>query len=316
LKTLAKASELTAERQPGQVLTLEPRRRLITLTDNGSSSSSSAHAAADDAGQQQQAERLSSQEWFVRQEPAEQYSTEPAETSRSFNPMRVRPDTDYNKVAEHARRQASRVQGGSKHAVAAFSLLPGGEFMQRSKALMNGLSTARQQLCREGHTGITVTLQRTLVEIERKVQQQDGSEAAAAGDEAAAQQQDTEDSSSSSADAGESLLRPSYLVRVYVSEAREDVKRSERKRSAGSSSRPGTGAGSARRGSRPGYVEVPAAEWAALREQLEVVPHLTQQLQTMTRQHEQLLSLLAAQQQQQEGGAGQAAAAAAPEAEQ
>jgi len=32
-----------------------------------------------------------------------------------------------------------------------------------------------------------------------------------------------------------------------------------------------------------------------------VVPHLTEQLQIMTRQHEQLLSLLAAQQPQQKG---------------
>lgn len=47
---------------------------------------------------------------------------------------------------------------------------------------------------------------------------------------------------------------------------------------------------------RPGYVEVREEEWNQLKEQLQVVPHLTEQLQIMTRQHEQLLSLLAAQQ--------------------
>jgi hypothetical protein len=37
-------------------------------------------------------------------------------------------------------------------------------------------------------------------------------------------------------------------------------------------------------------IQLYAAEWSALCEQLEVVPQLMQQLQTMTRQHEQLLS--------------------------
>lgn len=48
----------------------------------------------------------------------------------------------------------------------------------------------------------------------------------------------------------------------------------------------------------PGMIEVPEDEWNQLKEQLEVVPHLTEQLQVMTRQHEQLLSLLAGQQQE------------------
>jgi hypothetical protein len=54
---------------------------------------------------------------------------------------------------------------------------------------------------------------------------------------------------------------------------------------------------------RPGYIEVKEEEWNQLKEQLAVVPHLTEQLQIMTRQHEQLLSLLAAQQGQQQEAA-------------
>lgn len=66
----------------------------------------------------------------------------------------------------------------------------------------------------------------------------------------------------------------------------------------GRSKRSSSSSSSAPGRTRPGYVEVREEEWLALKEQLEVVPHLTEQLQIMTRQHEQLLSLLAAQQQQ------------------
>lgn len=52
--------------------------------------------------------------------------------------------------------------------------------------------------------------------------------------------------------------------------------------------------------SNPNAIEVPADEWAQVKEQLELVPHLTEQLQVMIQQHEQLLSLLAAQQQKEQ----------------
>jgi len=103
--------------------------------------------------------------------------------------------------------------------------------------------------------------------------------------------------------------------RLYVTSLRceprdEDVaalQRFAKRREAGSSSssgsRGGKSAGERSRTAyqtRPGYVEVREEEWIQLKEQLQVVPHLTEQLQIMTRQHEQLLSLLAAQQGQQQ----------------
>ncbi|WIA15705.1 hypothetical protein OEZ85_002326 [Tetradesmus obliquus] len=324
LKTLARAGELTAERAPGKVLTLEPRHRMLRAMQppaaSSSSSSSSAQGDEDQQQQQQQQQQpgtLSTQEWFVRQEPAELFSTEQPEDAPPLNPMRVRADTEYSKVAEHACRLARRASEDATHAVAAFGLYPGREFMQRAKVLVSGLSTARQQLLKDGHPGFTLTLQRTLVEVQRRVQQQDGAEDA--GQQRQQQQQDKD--GSSDAGATETQLRPSFVVRLYPTPARANANGAPR-RGAGGYRRSSDGDGSSssssgrRRSARPGFVEVPAAEWAALREQLEVVPGLTQQLQTMTRQHEQLLGLLAAQQQQQggEGQAAAAAAAAAPEA--
>uniref|UniRef100_A0A383W6U3 Uncharacterized protein n=1 Tax=Tetradesmus obliquus TaxID=3088 RepID=A0A383W6U3_TETOB len=332
LKTLARAGELTAERAPGKVLTLEPRHRMLramqppagSSSSGSGSGSGSAQGFEDQQQQQQQAGTLSTQEWFVRQEPAELFSTEQPEDAPPLNPMRIRADTDYSKVAEHACRLARRAPKDATHAVAAFGLYPGREFMQRAKVLVSGLATARQQLLKDGHPGFTMTLQRTLVEVQRRVQQQDGAEDAGQ-QEQQQQQQGKDGSSSSDAGATETQLRPSFVVRLYPTPARANANGAARRGAGGyrrssdgdgrSSSSSSSSSSGRRRSARPGFVEVPAAEWAALREQLEVVPGLTQQLQTMTRQHEQLLGLLAAQQQQQGGGEGQAAAAAAaPEA--
>jgi hypothetical protein len=325
LKCLARAGELIAESDPSKVLTVEPRTRKMPA-DAAGSSSSSAGAAGEDEEQQQPRSR-SLREFYVRQEAAELYSAEPADSSKPNNPMRVQLDTESSKVADHACRRADQAPEGSQHAVAAFRLLPGYGFQQRAGVLVNGLAAARKQLWQSGHPGITLTLQRTLVE--RKVQQRDAAAglAAAAEEEGPTQQQeqqqqDTESSSSGSGSSGGSageegvrtMMQPSYLVRVYSTLPREgdarrraqSAERTGRQQPAGGRSKDGgderVSGGGVRPGSRPGFVQVPAAEWAALREQLEVVPHLTQQLQTMTRQHEQLLSLLAAQ--QQGGGAG------------
>jgi hypothetical protein len=281
---------MTKERQPDKVLTLEPRSRKLRQD-----------AAESDvvAAEEQQQGPVSVQEWFVRLEPAEQYQLLFEE---EIKPMIIRPDTDFLKVANHASRQAKNAPDGSEQVQAAFSLNPGKDFQLRAKTLANGLAKARRQLRQSEHPGIRLTIERSLVEGQRRVQQQeDGNNAA-----------DAEDGSSSSAAAGsvETIMRPAYLLRMYSRLPRQQEAAapagSRRSRQPRSSRQPGSSSSSRRAGPRPGFVEVPESEWAALREQLEVVPHLTQQLQTMTRQHEQLLSLLAAQQQQQ--GDEQAAA--------
>jgi hypothetical protein len=103
--------------------------------------------------------------------------------------------------------------------------------------------------------------------------------------------------------------RPAAVAKAAAKAAAracEDTGRGDRSRLSGrqqaasAESSGGSREGGGGRALRPGYVEVPQEEWDSLKEQLAVVPALTEQLQIMTRQHEQLLALLTKQ--QAEGG--------------
>lgn len=91
-------------------------------------------------------------------------------------------------------------------------------------------------------------------------------------------------------------MQRSAASRNALSSARAAMRAQQRVPEAPGSSSRGGGRGSSPTQTRPGYIEVREEDWNQLKEQLQVVPHLTEQLQIMTRQHEQLLSLLAAQQ--------------------
>jgi hypothetical protein len=339
-KTLGKAAERVPALDSDSVLTFEMRSRLVQL--DGSSD-----PAQDDEQQQQQQRRRRVTEFFVRLEPADLYcAVRPdvdADRSDPFNgpPMRIRTDTLWSKVSDHACNRTKLAPEGFCYAVAQFAILPGPELRQRAQLLTRGLTAAQQQLREQRCPGLVFTVERSVdgVQIPARQQQGQGDDAGddqqqqqhvgdSGAEDAAQQQQQPEERSSSSSDGSDvvpmkPLTMPSYTVKAFCRQLRTERKSSaarssRRSSSAARDSRRSSGSagdeqqgkpGAARRGSRPGYVEVPAAEWASLREQLEVVPHLTQQLQTMTHQHEQLLSLLAAQ--QQGGDAGAAAAEAA-----
>jgi hypothetical protein len=91
-------------------------------------------------------------------------------------------------------------------------------------------------------------------------------------------------------------MQRSAASKNALSSARAAMRAQQRVPEAPGSSSRGGGRGSSPTQTRPGYIEVREEDWNQLKEQLQVVPHLTEQLQIMTRQHEQLLSLLAAQQ--------------------
>jgi hypothetical protein len=319
LKMLAKAGQMMEEaadlgEDSGAQLSFQVERRLLRV-----SSSSSSSGARDEGARGPPA--LSVNALFVRRMRQGRLS---AELQEDDAPMAVRLETEPAKITQHAlycvrrqQRESAAPEGGAgssrqertqpQQPVAAFVLV-GAQLPARVKVLLRGLSDARRQLYDQGDADLMFTVERSVREMpaeeqqrwrqrvtERQQQQQDEDSAAADDGDAAAAQVDG-DSSSSSASDTTPLMKTEYLIKAYLCRPKSKGGQAAQRRS----NRDRREAGSSR-SSRDGYVEVPAAEWASLREQLEVVPHLTQQLQTMTRQHEQLLSLLAAQ--QQAGGA-------------
>jgi hypothetical protein len=328
LKLIAKAGQMIDEAtaldgNSGAQLSFQVERRLVRSNSSSSSSSSSSGGARDD-GARGPAD-LHVNAFFVQRRPGS-LSADLADLGENNTPMVVRPDTVTAKITQHALYSVRHADsaalehgaGSSKEtqqAVAAF-LLAGSQMATLVKVLLRGLSDARRQLYDEGAADLMFTVERSVREPteeeqqqwlqrqrERQQQQQqqqqqqdEGKAAADDGDAVAAQVGG--DSSSNASEAGP-FMKAVYIIRAYTCRPKVQGRHAAQQRRSSSDER---GVGSARSSSSR-YVEVPAAEWAALREQLEVVPHLTQQLQTMTRQHEQLLSLLAAQQQQQGGGA-------------
>jgi hypothetical protein len=322
-KIFAKAAECLPAFDSNSTLTFEVRSRVVELD------SSSEPAQQDE---QQQQRRIT--EFFVRLEPSDLYRAVRPDGDTDKDdpfqgaPMRISTETLWSKVSDHACRRAKLAPEGFTYAVAEFALPPGRDLRSRAQLLTRGLTTAQRQLRNEAQLGLVFTVEKSLVEWRRPVRQQQGQ----ADDEGEEQQQQQQqkisaedaaqegqqpDKGSSSGDGSdavpmETIVRPSYTIKAFCrqpcTERKSSAARSSRRSSGPAGDEQQRTPGTVRRGSRPGYVEVPAAEWASLREQLEVVPHLTQQLQTMTRQHEQLLSLLAAQ--QQGGDAGAAAAEA------
>jgi hypothetical protein len=325
LKMIAKAGQMLDEatgpgENSGAQLSFAVERRLLRLSSSSSSSSSS---GAGDGDARSPAD-LNVNAFFVRRMRQGRLSANLADEGGA--PMNVQVETEPAKITQHAlycvrRAVSGGPEGGTgsssrpdrtqpQQPVAAF-VLAGGQLPVRVKTLLKGLSDARKQLYQQGEADLMFTVERSVQEFseeerqqwrqrhaERQQQQQDEGNAAADDGDAVAAQVDG-DSSSNASEAGP-FMKAVYIIRAYTCRPKVQGRQAAQQRRSSSEKR---GVGSAR-SSSAGYVEVPAAEWAALREQLEVVPHLTQQLQIMTRQHEQLLSLLAAQQQQGGGADG------------
>jgi hypothetical protein len=333
LKMLAKAGQMIEKHDScidddsGSQLSFRVERRLLRL--GGSSSSSSSSAASDEATTDPR--DLSVNAFFVKRERAGRLSA--ALTSADAAPMVVRLETEPAKITQHAlyfmkRGESAGAEGKEndasswrdskqpQQAVAAF-VLAGGSLPARVKTLLRGLSDARRQLYESGEADLMFTVERNVRAMtedehqqwqqrraQRQQQQRQDEEPAAADDEdaVAARVGTASGDGSSSSNSGSSerpMTKAVYIIKVYPCRPKSKAQAAQRRRRG--EERPAASS----RSDGDGYVQVPAGEWAALREQLEVVPHLTQQLQTMTRQHEQLLSLLAAQ--QQGAGAGGAA---------
>jgi hypothetical protein len=295
LKLLAKADQQLAKNTDGSSsssggpqLVFRTERRLLRL---GSGSTAEYDGAED--------RQITVNAMYVWRVAAGSLSADLPEGNAA---MLVRTETEPDKITRHVlyslqRSGQAAAAGASSGAgdtqqqqqpVAALVLM-GSYLPVRVKLLLRGLSIARKQLRDEGKQDLMFTVQRSVQELtEEELQRWQ--------ERRPEQQQDQG-----------TPAKAIYTVSAYVCKPRGSATRAASRRKGSSSSSSERPSSSARRGGRPGYVEVPAAEWAALREQLEVVPHLTQQLQTLTCQHEQLLSLLAAQ----GGPAGPAAAAAA-----
>jgi hypothetical protein len=181
-----------------------------------------------------------------------------------------------------------------------------------SAALMYAVDAARQSRMTAQQPSdlcCTVVSQSFTVELPLRSEEQGSEPAAAAA--AAAEPAAAQGGAAGSAAAEEgttTVTRTRIYVTVQASEPNaQDVAAAHKRQQQPKQrkqSRGADGSDSSSRGpltTRPGYVEVREDEWNQLKEQLQVVPHLTEQLQIMTRQHEQLLSLLAAQQSQQQG---------------
>uniref|UniRef100_A0A383W438 Uncharacterized protein n=1 Tax=Tetradesmus obliquus TaxID=3088 RepID=A0A383W438_TETOB len=307
LKLLAKADQVIARTadasssssSSGPQLTFQTERRLLSL---GSGSSGSGGKP-----------EITVNTLYVRRAAAGSLSSQVmGNEDSSLAPMLVRLETEPAKTARHAlywlhRRGQAAADGGpgdaeraeqqQQQAIAAF-VLAGGQLPARVKLLLRGLSDARRQLRDEGSQDIMFSVERNVQELSEEEHQKWQARRAALQQQ---QQQEETDEAAAAAESGadsssgeqQSPTKATYIIKVYTCQPKASARRAGRSSSSSSSS-------GRRAGPRPGFVEVPAAEWAALREQLEVVPGLTQQLQTMTRQHEQLLGLLAAQQQQQQ----------------
>ncbi|WIA15706.1 hypothetical protein OEZ85_002327 [Tetradesmus obliquus] len=309
LKLLAKADQVIARTadassssssssSSGPQQTFQTERRLLSLGSSGSGGKP----------------EITVNTLYVRRAAAGSLSSRVmGNEDSSLAPMLVRLETEPTKIARHAlywlhRRgqaaandgpgDAERAEQQQQQAIAAF-VLAGGQLPARVKLLLRGVSDARRQLRDEGSKDIMFSVERSVQELSEEEHQKWQARRAALQQ----QQQEETDEAAAAADGGaksssseqQSPTKATYIIKVYTCQPKASARRAGRSSSSSSSS----SSSGRRRSARPGFVGVPAAEWAALREQLEVVPGLTQQLQTMTRQHEQLLGLLAAQ-----GGAG------------
>lgn len=217
--------------------------------------------------------------------------------------MHVRSTTGTAKVVSHIKYAADNLKDQQRSQ-------PTAQFVLRGTTgsmiiAIAGMISTRFELRDEQKQDITVTVSRVLQEAseqpqpqqqEQQLQQEDASitEATAA---APAEADESEGNESAENNRGLSYV---YTFNVYLCDPRPSSsgrrpQRSTAKRA--DTAKTSSGAASP----KPGMIEVPESEWSQLKEQLEMVPHLTEQLQVMTQQHEQLLSLLAAQQPSQQG---------------
>jgi hypothetical protein len=163
----------------------------------------------------------------------------------------------------------------------------------RVMLLLQAVAVARKQaLASEDPYDLQCTIASSSYTVKRREDKQTGSTAADAD-------ADAEAGAAAGADAGTPSIRNRYVVTVQRCEpSKKALAAAKGRAEAAARSRGGRSLGPKQ--TRPGFVEVREEEWNQLKEQLQVVPHLTEQLQIMTRQHEQLLTLLAAQQGQQQ----------------
>lgn len=259
-KTLAKADEMLSEGEPRQRITFLVNQRF----DGG----------------------VAVVEFIVCAQRADALSTE---QSADNHPMRIAADTAAEKIAAHAVYSAN--QRISLRTPAAFWRVKGYQLPKQVKLLLKGFTNARRQLIDDGKDSLMFTISKTLYEVDIKEQPQQKQEQEAAA-ERTEEGSGASDATSGSSSSSRKLIKSDFLITGYRCQGPL-----RRHAAAGKADRDSRRAGSAAgvQTPRPGFVEVPAEEFAQLKEQLEVVPHLTEQLQIMTRQHEQLLSLLAAQ---------------------
>lgn len=218
----------------------------------------------------------------------------------------VRMQDSHEEKAQETQRLSKHMQRTSQRRLPAQFLLAGrpDKLASVSAAFLYALDDARMSTLTAGSEpcdlACTIVSQSKTVE---RFSSADAGKEESPSDAAPAADSDGDDggaegASAAAAEAGP-FVRNLYFVTVQrcqasknaISAARSAM-RAQQKAAEGGSRR----GGSSRTQTRPGYIEVREEEWNQLKEQLQVVPHLTEQLQIMTRQHEQLLSLLATQQ--------------------
>ena len=209
-------------------------------------------------------------------------------------PMGVRTSSaeEWQRLQKHTLIAAKRQQP------AQFAVSGGKDQLgSRVMLLLQAVAVARKQaLASEDPYDLQCTIASSSYTVERRKYETTGGTAADAD-------ADAETGAAAGADAGAPSIRNRYVVTVQRCEpSKKALAAAKGRAEAAARSKGGRGAGrsSGPKQTRPGFVEVREEEWNQLKEQLQVVPHLTEQLQIMTRQHEQLLTLLAAQQGQQQ----------------
>lgn len=214
----------------------------------------------------------------------------------------VRMQDSHEEKAQETQRLSKHMQRTSQRSLPAQFLLAGrpDKLASVSAAFLYALDDARLSTLTAGSEPSDLAC--TIVSQSKTVERFSGDAGKASPDAAPAADSDDGDDAAGSASAAAAeaspFVRNLYFVTVQrcqasknaVSAARSAMRAQQRAAEGGSRR------GSSRTQTRPGYIEVREEEWNQLKEQLQVVPHLTEQLQIMTRQHEQLLSLLATQQ--------------------
>lgn len=251
---------------------------------------------------------------FITAEPPESFADK-GDAARSGRGKRVVLTTTTDDLVERTRKGVERLmqnsgnEGSSNSSSAAAAAVVPSPHVTTWRAsgppaamalLLGGLARARRELRPQG-SDLRFILWRRVQEVPQRTpgRSSGGSTAATAaehdggdgggGDDTAevgGTAADDATNDASGVQEGGKDAPVFYRVSTYVAAYRVPVQGTV---AAAAQLPPGTGEA---RPSRPGFVEVPEAEWTALREQLDMVPLLTEQLQVMTQQHEQLLLLL------------------------